>query len=73
MTYWTGGARAVGAITTTAGGTATITGIAAGNQIVLDLKKPGCNVAFDYPNSPPNPKLPLETGAVTFFAPRVKN
>jgi hypothetical protein len=76
VTYWMGGfpnMKAVGATATTATGTATITGIASGVQVFLDVKKTGCTIAFDYPNSLANPKIPLETGAVTFVVPGVKN
>jgi hypothetical protein len=73
VTYWLGGSPIQNGVVTGAGGTATITGVAAGNQVILDLKKSGCKVAFAYPNSLPAPKLPLEAGAVTFFAPVVTN
>lgn len=76
VTYWMGGfpnMPAVGAIATTAPGVATITGIAAGVQVLLDLKKTGCTVALEYPSSAANPKIPLEKGAVTYVVPGLRN
>jgi hypothetical protein len=76
VTYWKGGfpnEKAVGAMSTTITGNATITGLSTGTKVVVDAKKPGCKVVADFLTQAASVELPLETGGVTYYGPVIQN